>query len=332
MATIYEKQTTSQHFNKLLSLLKAGEFNTLELYLRRTQRSLYNVCVLNDKDSSKIIEEHINLSSICSDNIEEYKDVIDLTFVGELFEKFDELHLVSNSNRNKILARKLLEDTLYLSLFAFYGVLTLTNLDTVLSRAVSLFSAIANNLPLALPSLELDTYLNKKYEDPVFDDYLNKFRFVYHNNPTTNLGILQHHLMLNYLRGKWDKMLKYTNSSSTFVKGRANTVDVALYDMKSYLDQNMKTIPVVIQELVSKPGLGKTTYVHSFATILSALVPFLKPKELVYNRVTDFFWNGYQGQPIVLYDDISHNKNRKIDIVGELIAIGSGVFESPPMA
>jgi len=150
---------------------------------------------------------------------------------------------------------------------------------------------------------------------------------------------LQERLILSYLHGKMERMFKYTADHPDCIVGRRNVMFSYLVSVRDFVSRRITEVGydqlrVQILELIGEPGLGKSRGVQSQAFFLHAFVPVIPLRQLIYVRSKDRFWNGYFGQPIVLYDDITHSSEgkSKVDYVSELIDIGSGTFESPPMA
>nr|QWY79454.1 hypothetical protein DerpV6_gp1 [Dermatophagoides pteronyssinus virus 6] len=152
-------------------------------------------------------------------------------------------------------------------------------------------------------------------------DTLNKFEnFVFN-------------VYVNYLKGAVFEMFLYTKNSSESTIGRVNIYYDYLVFVKNYLGTiKIEQKPIKIVELLGKPGLGKSSAVCMLANILNLIAPLIPYQDLVYTRTRDFFWNGYVGQPIVLYDDVCHWNRTRVDPLSELIEIGSGTLTNPPMA
>lgn len=121
-------------------------------------------------------------------------------------------------------------------------------------------------------------------------------------------------------------VFKGKNIMVDFLNGELDNIN----KLSSSNDFNM--IPNSIIELVGKPGSGKSMSVRALSILLQSFFPFLGYDDLVYSRANDYWWNGYKGQPIVLYDDFTHARRLKFDFVREIIDIGSGVMQTVPMA
>lgn len=143
-------------------------------------------------------------------------------------------------------------------------------------------------------------------------------------------------LLVRYLRGKVTSMYELTKNDPIFSRGRRNIaycyVRTAEYEIdklfQQYADQRVQ-----IHELVGPSGIGKTRAVNGLSKIIAALLPTVPMADLVYTRANDYWWNGYKGQPIILYDDFTHVRTKlKFDLNFELIAVASGTFRNPPMA
>jgi hypothetical protein len=147
---------------------------------------------------------------------------------------------------------------------------------------------------------------------------------------------LSHQISVGYLLGKVEQMFRITREDPNFIIGRRNVAYSYLTFVKQALMgefgkfQNQR---IQLHELVGKSGIGKSLAVDSLSMIVHALVPLIPLGDLVYTRANDYWWNGYCGQPIVLYDDFTHVKTKlKFDLIFELIAVASGTFRNPPMA
>jgi ABC-type dipeptide/oligopeptide/nickel transport system ATPase component len=131
-------------------------------------------------------------------------------------------------------------------------------------------------------------------------------------------------------------MFNLTKEDPIFSCGRRNTAYCYLQYVKNSLESELISIQdqrIQIHELVGESGIGKSRAISNLASIVCALVPFIPSGDIVYTRANDYWWNGYCGQPIILYDDFTHIKKKmKFDLVFELIAIASGTFRNPPMA
>lgn len=105
----------------------------------------------------------------------------------------------------------------------------------------------------------------------------------------------------------------------------------ALYSSNRASSFNFKFVPFLV-ELNGIPGIGKSTIIHAIVDSLYPVLPFFNQKNLLYTRVNDKFWNGYNGQPFVLFDDPNQNARLLYDLDNEIIQMGSGQFVHPPMA
>jgi hypothetical protein len=156
---------------------------------------------------------------------------------------------------------------------------------------------------------------------------------VVHN---TNMEPFAKQIMLRYLVGKTEQMFRLTRENPLFIRGRRNIVYAYLSHVKNVLSElfdQSRSQRIQIHEIVGKSGIGKSQSVDSFAHLIHSMLPTISYSDLVYSRANDYWWNGYCGQPIVLYDDFTHIKKKmKFDLIFELIAVASGKFRNPPMA
>lgn len=143
-------------------------------------------------------------------------------------------------------------------------------------------------------------------------------------------------IMLRYLVGKTEQMFRLTRENPLFIRGRRNIVYAYLSHVKNVLSElfdQSRSQRIQIHEIVGKSGIGKSQSIDSFAHLIHSILPTISYSDLVYSRANDYWWNGYCGQPIVLYDDFTHIKKKmKFDLIFELIAVASGKFRNPPMA
>lgn len=143
-------------------------------------------------------------------------------------------------------------------------------------------------------------------------------------------------ILTRYLLGKVELMFNVTRENSIFHVGRRNVMYSYLVHVKSELEKEFNAIRnqrVQIFEFVGKSGIGKSMAVSNLAALVGAIVPNIPKEDIVYTRANDYWWNGYCGQPIILYDDFTHiRKKMKFDLIFELIAVASGTLRNPPMA
>lgn len=156
---------------------------------------------------------------------------------------------------------------------------------------------------------------------------------VVHND---NMEPFAKQIMLRYLVGKTEQMFRITRENPLFIRGRRNIVYAYLSHVQNILrelfDQS-RSQRIQIHEIVGKSGIGKSQSIDGFAHLIHSMLPTMSYSDLVYSRANDYWWNGYCGQPIVLYDDFTHIKKKmKFDLIFELIAVASGKFRNPPMA
>lgn len=209
------------------------------------------------------------------------------------------------------------------------------------------------NYSTGVGSVSLDTAYHKqvKYDvprnprviivsqDKTIYNFSKIMNFIYSHKPKSNMEVLQHRIYVNYLLGKIEYMKQYTARHPDCIVGRRNIVFNYLIHCGHLLQKisqqkNFNDLQIQLVEILGKSGLGKSQSVKNFAQILNNLVPLIELRDMIYVRSPDKWWNGYIGQPIVLYDDCTHVslKTSKFDYIKELIDIGSGVFRNPPMA
>jgi hypothetical protein len=146
---------------------------------------------------------------------------------------------------------------------------------------------------------------------------------------------LNRDILIGYLLGKVEQMFELTRKNPIFIRGRRNIAFCYLSHVKHQLRREFVKIQsrrVQFHELVGASGIGKSMAVDSFANIIRAMVPHIPKEDCVYTRANDYWWNGYCGQPIVLYDDFTHAHKLKFDLKLEVISVASGTFRNPPMA
>jgi len=203
------------------------------------------------------------------------------------------------------------------------------------------------NLGIVGASSSLQTLKNENRDVPadpkIFvksaDAEINNFSLLAAFLHSGSASGLQERLILNYLHGKMEKMFKYTASHPDCLIGRRNIMFSYLVSVRDFVarrfsEPRFSGLRLQILELIGAPGLGKSQAIRSLAFFLHAIAPQIPLEQMIYVRSKDRFWNGYFGQPIVLYDDVTHvsKGQSKVDYVSELIDIGSGTFQSPPMA
>lgn len=203
-------------------------------------------------------------------------------------------------------------------------------------------SGISIKLPFV--SLSVDAFVNRDKDLPTDLDKVwvsgdadfDLFSTALAQYRQANLTPLSKFILLRFLAAKVRVILDSSRSNQVFLVGRRNIAFNYLMAARVYLDAEFALTAgtrIQIHELVGKSGIGKSQSVQSLGRILQALIPFIPSHELVYTRANDYWWNGYVGQPIVLYDDFTHiTKKMKFDLVFELISIGSGTLRNPPMA
>lgn len=156
--------------------------------------------------------------------------------------------------------------------------------------------------------------------------------YIYFN---CDLPEFQRMILIRYLKSKIKFLIEYSNKNETFLIRGKNTIFNYLKYLERNIDQEFqkyKNIKVQILEMLGMSGIGKSESVTSLTHLLEVLFPYIPCKDLIYSRANDYWWNGYCGQPVILYDDIAHSTKSRIDFVFELIAVGSSKFENVPMA
>lgn len=147
---------------------------------------------------------------------------------------------------------------------------------------------------------------------------------------------LAEQILIRYLVGKVEQMFSLTKANPIFTIGRRNVAYSYLTFVRQELADKFEIFRnqrVQIHEIVGESGQGKSMAAISLTQVIHAIVPFIPLNELIYTRANDYWWNGYCGQPIILYDDFTHIKKKiKFDLNYELIAVASGTFQNPPMA
>jgi hypothetical protein len=270
---------------------------------------------------------------------------IQLSEGEDFFSKFDILfkkHFQhTNSIRNAIQLQ--IFERLYLRAIT---ILTSFNINF---NKVELFEISATNLrqyKLELGFVSTTSSNEVNYDLPISTDYIVKssninfdkfvkLSYIYFNCKL-NLNSLQKQIILKYLTGKIRMMYEITKNSPDFIKNRRNVA----YNYLTYLEDRLKSDFAAIDsqriqlfELCGKSGVGKSRAVQNLQHIIMALVRLIPKQDIVYTRANDYWWNGYCGQPIILYDDLTHIKKKlKFDLAFELIAVASGTFRNPPMA
>lgn len=138
-------------------------------------------------------------------------------------------------------------------------------------------------------------------------------------------GLKPEYLELLYKRGQefGKKVRKYYHpNKGYFPTGKATYAfprnrggvkgDLAYHDRiqeYSFEDPNDRSEPYVIG-LFGQPGSGKSTAISQIVSRLSVLFPGVSPENLVYQRTCHVeFWDGYNGQPITILDDLGQSKD-----------------------
>lgn len=266
----------------------------------------------------------------------------DITIKDNVFEQFDSVfnkffgHLPSD---HKLQCLSLFE-VIFLRVLRLYVPLTLKRAPVFKMSNYLLGGA---QIGTGLASIRLDkqnSYLIPSTTNQIVDCEDETFRkfsecvyLTFHND----LPVFSKQIAVRYLVGKVRTMFTHVNNNGMFFRQRTNLAVPYLNHVSTRLREEFarfKQQQIQIHELVGKPGIGKSLSVSSLSEILHVLVPFIPRNDLVYVRANDYWWNGYCGQPIVLYDDFTHLKKNKMkfDFHFELIAMASGTFSNPPMA
>lgn len=178
-------------------------------------------------------------------------------------------------------------------------------------------------------------------DDPKIENFTKQIVYIQKNLNNSSVYVqFQLRLLVNKLIGEIPSLFLYTKDNPLCIIGRRNIFFNYLTKAKNYLDKTFidkkyGQMKVQIIEILGKPGLGKSRAVSNFAKFVAAMIPMNDTQEMIYTRVEDRFWNGYSGQPIVLYDDITHsinNRRSRYNAIQELISIGSGNSFIVPMA
>lgn len=189
--------------------------------------------------------------------------------------------------------------------------------------------------PISLEKLYVTNY-------PLIDNFfkysliLNK---ISHITKLTDVQKMQMKQLIIFLNNRADYVRQFIGNltSSCFIKNQQNIlVDYFenLYFNNLRISKNFgnkRTTPFLI-ELNGMPGVGKTIFLDTLEQFVKELFPFIDEDDLTYTRTNDKFWNGYNQQPIVLFDDPNQNKQLLYDLDNEIIQLGSGRFVYPPMA
>lgn len=144
-------------------------------------------------------------------------------------------------------------------------------------------------------------------------------------------------ILLRYLVGNVKYTMNRVKNDSLFIyKGRC-IADAYLNNVYRILCDDFEEISsqrVQLHEIVGPSGIGKSCGVLALKHFIYAHVPLISYQDIVYTRANDYWWNGYRGQPIILYDDFTHGSKRKMkfDLAMELISVASGTLQNPPMA
>lgn len=96
-------------------------------------------------------------------------------------------------------------------------------------------------------------------------------------------------------------------------------------------EMSLESFAPLILEFVGMSGIGKTKSTFQIGSVLHPLFPYLDKTMMVYTRPNDKFFNGYKQHPVMLYDDPNHSR-LAYDLGTELIFLGSGSLQYPPMA
>jgi hypothetical protein len=180
--------------------------------------------------------------------------------------------------------------------------------------------------------IPLDTKILTQTDNEEFDDFVHLVFLYFH----TEMHEIQRHIILRYLVGKIRIIFELTKNCPNFIRVRRNLA----YNYLSYVQNKLRkdfssssSQRIQFFELCGKSGAGKSRAVQNLVHLVFALVKYIPKKDIIYTRANDYWWNGYCGQPIILYDDLTHIKKKlKFDLAFEIIAVASGTFRNPPMA
>lgn len=186
---------------------------------------------------------------------------------------------------------------------------------------------------------DLPTNLNVVFNgDVTMHKFSTLMNTLYHMvECNSDLQKMKKFFLVRMLRSRVQSMFYYTAHNPQFLVGRRNIAYAYLtkcekFINEQYCEMNIDNTRVQIHELVGKPGCGKSRSVDAMYAMLKVFFPVLDRDDLIYVRTNDYWWNGYNGQPIIVYDDMMHNRRLKFDLNFELISIGSGTLRKPPMA
>jgi len=290
-------------------------------------------------DSSKVTSEYRYIFDKKIDVPQEWINFLDEcqrsdpTLAGsynKFISKFrgQESHLLESMQHKRAL------DICYLRLVKlvneFDGVLQNEHVKTTVERTTAKWFA---------PLVKADTSSLNDYEPwartdiKEYDDFLKMLngylRFQGEDNYT-----LRNRLLCGYLLGRCNYLIEYSKTDTrVFYKGASRNLmmNALLHYRRILLGYFDAEKQIKIQELLGDSGVGKSKSVMNIKYYVHALTG-IPTSEVVYKRANDYWWNGYKGQPIILYDDFTHSNKLKFDLKLELIAVGSGTFSNPPMA
>lgn len=205
---------------------------------------------------------------------------------------------------------------------------------SVYSKSSTFSRALAQQtrIDLEFPS---DLATISDFKDARIDNFTRSIYILKHFKFESEVEKIQQYILYSRCAYEVNALFTYTKNHPECKKIKRNIFFDYLVTARDFLvELNLPRPEIKIFEVIGKPGLGKTKTVSALAQFLQSLMPVLPLEDMLYVRSKDFFWNGYRGQPIILYDDISHTNTRKsrVDFVDELISIGSGVLQNPPMA
>lgn len=183
---------------------------------------------------------------------------------------------------------------------------------------------------------QLDIPRDLNFVDLTDDKQFDDFTLAVHTYFNATLSPFQKTLLLRYLYGRAYAMLQHTKQHAQFIVGRRNIAFRYIHHVIDKLGADFEELDgmrIQIHEVVGKSGIGKSNAVFELRFLLHAIMPIIPCENMVYSRANDYWWNGYEGQPIVLYDDFTHSlKKMKFDLHYELISVASGTMRKPPMA
>lgn len=272
--------------------------------------------MVTDLASLKNYEEHLNkLTRLILDTSGFRSQLRARQYAEKLFLR--KLKSDFYSNNQELLDRKP---------FECYGTESTTTGASVLGFKASATSDNSRSYDIPADTKFLDLVGDRK-----FDNFTAGVYTYFHGK----LDSTRKTLLLRYLYGKAFAMTQHTKGNEVFTYGRRN---IAYHYISHVIDKltvdfdSLDGMRIQIHEIVGKSGIGKSVAVFELQFLVHALLPVIPCGDVVYSRANDYWWNGYEGQLIVLYDDFTHSKKLKFDLHYELISLASGTLKKPPMA